>query len=188
MRVTARFDDLTPGGVSFELSNPTAVLVACDTSDVTATIDQAEAAALSGSWVAGYVSYEAAPAFDPALQVKPSRGSVPLAWFAVFADRANVPPIVGPPDPAPAKWELDCSAQRHAQAVAQIKELLAAGETYQVNLTALAHAASTIPSSLYACHGPRPGGRVQRLSRYRLARGGVRIARVVLRASTAIAS
>ncbi len=48
-------------------------------------MDAVEAHAKAGRWCVGYVRYEAASAFDAALQTHPADG--PLAWFAVF-DRA----------------------------------------------------------------------------------------------------
>ena len=45
----------------------------------------AEAAARAGAWVLGWVSYEAAPAWDSALPVRAVDGpALPLAWFAVY--------------------------------------------------------------------------------------------------------
>ncbi len=74
-----------------ERSSPT-------TSDeVAAALAAAEAAAAGGSWVAGFVAYEAAPAFDRAFRVtaRPD-GDVhrwlPLVWFGVFTEKVDDPP------------------------------------------------------------------------------------------------
>src|SRR6202158_2243155 len=48
----------------------------------------AEAASREGMWVALALSYEAAPAFDPALKVRPS-SEFPLAWMGVFEERSS---------------------------------------------------------------------------------------------------
>src|SRR6266542_1694834 len=50
---------------------------------------EAEAAAKDGKWVALALSYEAAPAFDPALDVQPP-SSFPLAWMAVSMSRQRL--------------------------------------------------------------------------------------------------
>ena len=51
--------------------------------EVIPTIDEAERLARAGHWVVGFVAYEAAPAFDPALATFPS-SAMPLVWFGVF--------------------------------------------------------------------------------------------------------
>ena len=49
--------------------------------DVRAVLDAVHAAAQRGHWCVGHVRYEAAAAFDAALQTHAADG--PLAWFAV---------------------------------------------------------------------------------------------------------
>ena len=49
---------------------------------VRGVLDAVEAHAQAGRWCVGYLAYEAAPAFDPALVVHAAGG--PLAWFAVY--------------------------------------------------------------------------------------------------------
>src|SRR5271157_133422 len=44
-----------------------------------------------GLWAAGFVSYEAAPAFDRALVVREA-GDFPLLWFGLFSHVETVPP------------------------------------------------------------------------------------------------
>ena len=63
-----------------------------------AVLEAAEAAAARGLWVAGFVSYEAAPGLDPALVVRPrdpedAFAALPLAWFAMFerAEETTLP-------------------------------------------------------------------------------------------------
>ncbi|MHB1486234.1 MAG: chorismate-binding protein [Acidimicrobiales bacterium] len=157
-RICARFDDLTPGGSAFELRNPMAELVAHDLDDVSGVIERAERAAQSGSWVAGYVAYEAAPAFDAALRVRGGGRNLPPAWFGVFATRSEVPPIPGPLTRTRPHWDFSWSPERHAEAMARIKELLEMGETYQVNLTVRARALVGDPITLYAGMAQAQGG------------------------------
>jgi hypothetical protein len=73
----------------------------------------AEAAARAGRWVVGFVAYEAAPAFDPAMRVR--RGAGPLAWFGVHD--APLPSLS--PGPGDARLvdvvpEIDAAASRRA--------------------------------------------------------------------------
>ena len=136
----ARFDDLTPGGRSFRLVDPVGVLEATRLPEVAPTIAAVEAAAARGLWVAGFVSYEAAPGLDPALEVRP-RGAddpLPLAWFAMF-DRREETQLPEPPDDAPptdaTAWQTSIERDAYDAAIAEIHEGIAAGDTYQVNHT-----------------------------------------------------
>ena len=84
----ARFDDLTGATPSFRLVGPVGVLEATRAGEVVAVLEAAEAAAGRGLWVAGFVSYEAAPGLDPALVVRSarSRGRVRRAPARVVRD------------------------------------------------------------------------------------------------------
>jgi para-aminobenzoate synthetase/4-amino-4-deoxychorismate lyase len=127
--------------------------------EVRDVVAAAEQAARSGAWVAGFVAYEGAPAFDPALTVRPRGGPLPLAWFGAFDERVDVPPIRPPAaDRGKGRWRLDWTAEQHARAVAHIKDLLAAGETYQVNLTVRARSVVEDPLALYAGMAHAQGG------------------------------
>ena len=61
---------------------PREVLVAHALHEVRSVLDAVFAAAQQGRWCVGHVRYEAAPAFDAALQTHVADG--PLAWFAVY--------------------------------------------------------------------------------------------------------
>ena len=60
---------------------PQQVLVAQTLEQVPQVLAQVDALSRAGHWCVGYVRYEAAPAFDAALQVHVADG--PLAWFGV---------------------------------------------------------------------------------------------------------
>jgi len=111
------------------------VLVANRLEEVKPLLRDAVAAA-SQLHVAGFVTYEAAAAFDPAL-VTHGRGVLPLAWFGVFRSvrsRRHLPLAVDSPQPL-MQWlpEVDLAAYRRA--VADIHDAIEAGETYQANYT-----------------------------------------------------
>src|ERR1051325_10683731 len=81
-----------PGGDALVFEHPTASWAATRTEDVLQLLREVDAAVAAGQWVAGYLAYEAAPAFDPALVVcagsdalPGAEGRLPLAWFGVFA-------------------------------------------------------------------------------------------------------
>jgi para-aminobenzoate synthetase/4-amino-4-deoxychorismate lyase len=141
----ARFDDLTGASPSFRLVDPVGVLEATRAGEVVGTLEAAEAAAGRGLWAAGFVAYEAAPGLDPDLVVRsrepddPFMG-LPLAWFALF-ERAEETTLPLPRDDRAEEtspegpWVPTTSRERYERSVDRIRELIAAGETYQVNHT-----------------------------------------------------
>ncbi len=129
--------------------NPSDILVAWTPRDVRELLKKIEKAAESGAWAAGFISYEASPAFDPAFKVKTPSGESPLAWFAVYDS---------PPSPfqfpdngtsaatalaAPPKPEIAAAA--HIAAVETAKKHIFEGDIYQANLTFRCHAEAAIP-------------------------------------------
>jgi para-aminobenzoate synthetase/4-amino-4-deoxychorismate lyase len=140
----ARFDDLTGASPSFRLVEPVGVLEATRADEVVATLEAAEAAAGRGLWAAGFVSYEAAPGLDPDLAIRardrddPFAG-LPLVWFALF-ERTEETTLPFPRDDGVQEtpegtWVPTISRDRYDASIDRIRELIAAGETYQVNHT-----------------------------------------------------
>lgn len=84
-------------------------------------------------YAAGFIAYEAAPAFDPALTVR-SPGAFPLLWFGVYhaPERIAFPPLP-PPDLATIPWQPSVSEDEYQHAFQTIKAYIRAGDTYQVN-------------------------------------------------------
>lgn len=116
-------------------SDPQRVLIAETLDEVPIVMDEAEDVAQAGSWVVGYVSYQAAPAFDAPLRVasRLQGPELPLAWFGVYP-ASDVP---GPPAGRfqLGRWTAGLTETQHAARVDMIREAIAAGDTYQVNLT-----------------------------------------------------
>ncbi len=127
---------------------PRGVVVARTAAEVPDLLREVQAQTARGRIAVGFVAYEAAPAFDPALTVWTPRpagpaasgpaAGAPAAWFG-FHDDARL----GRRPPAARRaagwhaqaWRPSLTARAHAAAVARVKEHIAAGDTYQVNLT-----------------------------------------------------
>src|SRR3990172_1617465 len=143
--IEVRFDDLVPGAErSFRLVEPVGVLEARRPSEVAGVLEAAESAASRGLWVGGLVAYEAAPGLDPELstRVRPPDdpfAAMPLVWFALFEGREDVPlpqpPRAEPPPVGPSPWRPSVDRAAYDAAIELIRELIAAGHTYQVNHT-----------------------------------------------------
>lgn len=113
------------------LAEPAQILTAMQVDQVVPLLHSAEAAARSGSYVALLICYEAAPAFDPVFATH-APGPLPLAWAAVFPE--TLPPLEVPASTYSTNaWTPEINRGEYMSAVARIRELIAAGDTYQVN-------------------------------------------------------
>ncbi len=88
-----------------------------------------------GLHAAGFISYEAGPAFDRSLEVKPDI-AFPLVWFGLFDE-----PQISESPPLPnhscsiSDWNPSSDRLSYNRAIDRIKDCIADGETYQVNFT-----------------------------------------------------
>ncbi len=90
---------------------------------------------------AGFISYEAASAFDSVLTTYDST-VLPLLWFGLY----HQPEILELPQPIQVQhhllnWVPSVTHEEYNQAIATIKQYIAEGDTYQVNYTFRLHAA-----------------------------------------------
>jgi len=153
-----RFDDLRAGR-AFTCPAPEAVLTAATAGEVLPVLEEVERATAAGRWAYGYLAYEAAPGLDADLVAHdPRPGDPPLAWFAVGGPPVAVEPAApGPPVRAP--WRPDWSDAEHTRAVEAVRACIAAGETYQCNLTdRLRTTLRASPEQLYAALAGRQAG------------------------------
>ncbi len=148
-----RFD--SDSGNWQRFSDPRQVYIARDNAGVLDVIRQVEAASLAGHHVVGFVTYEAASAFDTAL-AHHAPGVLPLAAFAVFGEpeSCELPPTAITLDLLPT-----IERQRFTQAIDAIKAYQRSGETYQVNFThplsgQLQHAPLEVLASLTRFQAP----------------------------------
>jgi para-aminobenzoate synthetase/4-amino-4-deoxychorismate lyase len=121
-------------------------------SEVRAALDEAERATHEGQWVGGFISYDAARAFDEALVVAPrSPASPALVWFGVFTScevRDYAPPTPRPS--AAARWMMGAAEERYVKQVEFLQECIRRGDVYQVNLTTRFTSEDVVdPAALY---------------------------------------
>lgn len=159
----------SPGG-PLVFGQPLEVISACRVEDVLPALARVEAATAAGRWAVGFLAYEAAPAFDPAYEVKES-GPLPLLWFGIFdgpiaLDRADME--LGSPGEASSEdhpsfdlgeWVPDVDPTEYRRAIRAIRQSIVEGAVYQVNYTLRLRAAfSGAPLSLHrrleAAQGP----------------------------------
>lgn len=131
----ARFDfGQQPAALPVQFHSPERVVIARTLADVPGAMAAVEQGLRDGLHAAGWVSYEAAPAFDRALSAQPP-SAIPLVCFGLFRSAEVAPPLAGGDRPATLTWVPELSAEQHARGVAAVREAIAAGDTYQINYT-----------------------------------------------------
>jgi para-aminobenzoate synthetase / 4-amino-4-deoxychorismate lyase len=157
----ARFD-APDGGRSFRFGGFRGVLRADRLDEVMPLLAEVERAVAAGLHAAGFVAYEAAPAIDPAFAVHPPDPRLPLAWFALYERREDAHPAweSAEGEAELGAWSIDLGEAAYRDRVERIRALIAAGDTYQVNLTTrLTAPFRGDPLALYErlCLGQRSG-------------------------------
>jgi para-aminobenzoate synthetase/4-amino-4-deoxychorismate lyase len=116
--------------------NPSEIITTDRADEVVPALTKIESLVNSRGWyAAGFLSYEAANAFDPAFCTKES-GAFPLLWFALYPkaeDYVLASPEYGAyslsePFPSIDRAEYDSAIER-------VKKYIQSGDTYQVNFT-----------------------------------------------------
>lgn len=118
-------------------AKPRLVLQTANPPDVMPLLVEAERLVRQqGLYAAGWISYEAAPAFDSAFRTHAAT-AFPLACFGLFDPPTVVAalPSAGDTAPGPAGWKPSVNREEYETAIASIRDRLAAGDTYQVNYT-----------------------------------------------------
>ncbi|MEV6259056.1 aminodeoxychorismate synthase component I [Nocardia sp. NPDC051911] len=146
-----RFDDLR-SGESWVFPEVAYSLVATRLEQVVPVLAEVERVTELGRWAFGFVAYEAAPGLDHRLPVQRPMAGLPLVWFGVCAEpqrgRALTPPVPGLYRTDP--WRAEWSSEQHHQRVQAVREQIAAGETYQCNLTT--RLSGRVTGDLSACY------------------------------------
>jgi para-aminobenzoate synthetase/4-amino-4-deoxychorismate lyase len=90
-----------------------------------------------GLYAAGFLSYEAGPAFDEAQKVRKKNDAFPLMWFGLYGKPQQIPPPKASSS-APYRlnrWKPGIRYESYIKNIKIIKDRIARGETYQVNYT-----------------------------------------------------
>jgi para-aminobenzoate synthetase/4-amino-4-deoxychorismate lyase len=131
---TVIFPDQTAGGHWLRFDQPKRVLIAQSPAEVVPCLQEADAALAEGSYLAGFISYEAASGLERAYKTS-NAYRMPLLWLGVFS-APTLMKIPAPPTFLPKlKWKAELTAVEYESAVSQIRSRIAAGYTYQTNFT-----------------------------------------------------
>jgi para-aminobenzoate synthetase/4-amino-4-deoxychorismate lyase len=118
------------GSLGFD--SPASEITATRIDEVIPVLEFAERESQAGAWVAVMLSYEAAPAFDSVLAVHEA-SDFPLAWAGAFTKASGISTPAATIDSN--SWAPRVSRAEYDAAVTRIRDLIAAGDTYQVNYT-----------------------------------------------------
>lgn len=117
---------------------PVEVLSTRRLDEVRSVVERAQTAAGEGFVACGFLSYEAAPAFDPALRAH-APADLPLVWLALFEPGAptlgDLSGIGGEASFTHAEWKPSIEPAEYRRAIERIRGWIARGDTYQVNYT-----------------------------------------------------
>jgi para-aminobenzoate synthetase / 4-amino-4-deoxychorismate lyase len=117
-------------------SRPAEVVEARSTDEVMPALRRVQEAAAAGLYAGGFLTYEAAPAFDSSLDVGAGAPpSLPLLWFGLFRepDPSGAPESEG--EFRVSDWTPSVDRQTYGRCVSAAREAIARGDTYQVNYT-----------------------------------------------------
>ncbi len=119
-------------------ANPHLIISVTGVDDVHNALREIERLVNENNWhAAGFVSYEAAPAFDKALHVIPA-DDFPLLWFGLYSaprvlHTSEIFKDLGGLEVQ--NWQPSVEQDTYNAAIEKIKDYIAQGKTYQVNHT-----------------------------------------------------
>lgn len=129
------FADRSRNTRSLTFSNPDEVIIAWKLEEVIPCLQIIDQATKEGKYAAGYIAYEAAPAFDPNLRTK-SEYRMPLLWFGIFLE-----PDTTWKQPTennqlyPGAWWPNVSTDLYNDTIDKIQEYMKQDQIKQVNYT-----------------------------------------------------
>lgn len=145
--------------VWLSFTHPRWVLATNEAGRVAAALRTAATSAEAhGLWAVGFCSYESAAGFDAALRTREDPGDFPLVWFGLFGapevstelpskntseeavDLAEGAAVRSEQSSLDLEWVPSVSPSEYRNAIRRIKELIRAGDTYQVNYSFRLHA------------------------------------------------
>ncbi|MGB3338530.1 MAG: aminodeoxychorismate synthase component I, partial [Devosia sp.] len=138
-------DTLAPSGENLLFTAPREILVAHDAAAVHAALHRLESARVEGLHAAGYLAYELGFVFEERLAHRlPPAGTTPLLWLGLYdaperltADEVDnrLAAVAGSSSGAALDIVPRIDEASYGVAFDRVKALIAAGDTYQVNLT-----------------------------------------------------
>lgn len=136
--------------------DPVAVVRADRLDEVAAALDKVEQYVHEGYTAAGFVSYEAGAAFEPAMPMR-RLDNMPYLWFGMFEDVDDDRTVELGGASCLDTLAPTLNEEVYRRAVQRVRDYIAAGDTYQVNFTFPMHGTFSVDafelfSDLSAAH------------------------------------
>ncbi|WP_099221777.1 aminodeoxychorismate synthase component I [Listeria costaricensis] len=128
-------------------TNPEVVLMTDDVAEIPEIMAQMEGYRAQGYYIAGYMSYDAAPAFHSEMVVHSGNRALPLIWFGIYRD-FSTGEQVGADLAWPLDLVLDTAESDYRRKIEQIRQHIKNGVTYQTNYTVRATGALDVEANL----------------------------------------
>lgn len=137
-------DTLDPAGANLLFTAPCEIVAAHTPAEARIALARIETARAEGLWAAGYLAYELGFLFEERLAHRlPARNGTPLLWMGLYHEPQQLSAaevdmwLAGIAGPAGRAVDIQprLDLTRYQTAFDTVKALIAAGDTYQVNLT-----------------------------------------------------
>jgi para-aminobenzoate synthetase/4-amino-4-deoxychorismate lyase len=116
------------------LARPVEIIEARSIEEVRPALRAVQKVVDAGFYAAGFVGYEAAPAFDRALAVREG-SKTPLLWFGIFGEPSPLDESDADGEFSVTDWTPTVQRTDYERNVASAREAIARGDTYQINYT-----------------------------------------------------
>lgn len=118
----------------YRFTDPVTSVVVDEIDNVRAGLDAIESLTKQGLWAVGMISYDAAPAMDPAL-TSHRNPNVPLLAFGLYQSFEVLDQLPVTDSFSISGWQPTQNQGDYVQDIERVKDRIAAGDTYQVNYT-----------------------------------------------------
>ncbi|MGW8444278.1 aminodeoxychorismate synthase component I [Paenibacillus sp. S33] len=131
-----RFRDQSNKIHEYFFKDPIDIIETYDLKSVKDCLTQSEQASAKGYYVVGFVSYEAASAFDERLETQYAT-RVPLVWFGIYDKKQDIQLFDNYIDDhyQVGEWIADNNYKEFEEHISNIKSNIKKGNTYQTNYT-----------------------------------------------------
>lgn len=127
------FEDYEGNVNPLTFTHPIKTIIAWELEDVLKSIEMIQQQVKKGYYAAGYIAYEAAPAFDQQLPVSEGN-NLPLLWFGIFKEPSSTS-VKNVQSYQFKQWQPSISLKEYNKNVKHILKYIQQGVTKQVNYT-----------------------------------------------------
>lgn len=128
------FESQENGEAPLQFTNPDRIFTTDQIEQVIPLLEQLEIEHKRGKYIAGYLSYEAAQAFEPNYRTQ-KQVVMPLMWFASFDEPVELTIKKPKTTYTISRWQPTMTKQQYYDRIETIKAAIERGDTGQINFT-----------------------------------------------------